>query len=460
MDHINTWMHNKHFESNLNKDQTDLLKDDIINNVFGGMKEMLNHLLKSPHALSTEKQHKLYQTFSTKHPNLNMFYDDDINENDSKQPDLYKLPIDCLNHTMSFLDKFDHTTMQTTSRFLSISSRKYSNTSKTANDIINKILSKNKNENLKGIKQLVETYTVDSWYDDRKYYDKYNKAIKRYGQSLTDKFYEIIFSNMLINGDCLKAFIWELKYKPKPILYKYIPDIIKKKTDTNGVFVAAILECFSLNHLSVIMNDDLISAVFNYFCNLSEYDFGENEHDPVMFFTFQEMGRSITTGLVYEIGQTLLCMILRSGYIVYKSKLFQMGLVTVLKTIIANTKDIEQQHQSLYRQLMQNLFFSLFDNISKVDMNAMMDDSLLVEYIQNLVTESIPSSYDITNKGGIERTFFYVLIKNCNHEQRKKILCKVNSNNCHDEKVASIILEIQAAKTADEVQEKLKQIEE
>ena len=121
VDRLSLWIQNKQLIQNINQNNVEIesLKEDIIGNVFGNFKNLLQSLLKTKYTLKIEKQQLLNNTLRN-----HVLDENDIDKN--RKLLIASLPNDCLSYTMKFLDSNERCTVQQCCRLFAITARQES----------------------------------------------------------------------------------------------------------------------------------------------------------------------------------------------------------------------------------------------------------------------------------------------------------------------------------------------
>lgn len=121
MTQLTAWINNKHLMDKISADDLNDLQNDIIENVFGSIKNMLQIALKDYNGISLEMQQKLFKILLTKHDGTDIYHNHKLTNAGTAQ--VSHLSNDAMSNIMSFCNNQDLHNLQQTCRLLAVTSQ-------------------------------------------------------------------------------------------------------------------------------------------------------------------------------------------------------------------------------------------------------------------------------------------------------------------------------------------------
>eukprot|EP01084_Bolivina_argentea_P281267 481211_1 len=413
MDNFTTWINNNQLLNELSSNDLNQLQHIIIENVFGGFKNMLKHMMKDYTTLSLMKHNQLYNILLTKHDGA--IYDNYRQKND--QLCIADVSDDCLLYIMQFLNSNNRFTIQQTCRLFAVLSRQESSFISNfacyqiipyKTKIIEGLLSDNKQQQLDSI-QLLETAPQNFYFD-----------IKNYSNAFSIKIKNIITNNLLNNESCSKLFILELNHYFDKTLLPFAAIILNYSS--NRKFVAELLETivvYSTANTCDIMNcQKLVTALFLILQNLNKFD-TKQPRKPSSIFDSDDssddfplfMPRGLTSPTPKENIVKYCCKIFGR---IYDSQYESFRMRLLQRDIICSLHKLWNSLSSKYKSLIIPVLKKLFLKLTRDEFDFIINNK--------------NAFASVTSVNFINQAISLNVIRLSNNEQRRNIIHKICDN--------------------------------
>ena len=330
MDHFSAWIKNKQLWQYIDKPDIDKLQNDIINNIFGGFKLFIDHLLDNQYHLSVLQQNKLYHILSNHSSNsYDIFHNYHTDDNNDKIS-ITSIPDQCLSYIMQFLTQNNRYMVQQTCRLFAISIRQegaVNNVEKDFNSMkmipnmkimIENIASHDKDRNKTSLEIFAKYMHKNRWILANK--------LKNYDQTLWHRFQELVLSNDSELNMKIALFLFHNGFSSEmfEIVIKYLQNLRKYSRITKGqteTKLPDIIQTMRYSTFKLFHHKELIPTLMQLITNKDSYSF-KDKHEK----------RRFVEGVYHCIGE-----VAKFGVIQYNQQLIDQGFMDNIRDVLTGT---------------------------------------------------------------------------------------------------------------------------